>query len=112
VIRHLRDVLQGKAKLGQRRSSDWPKARAEHLRRHPVCEVCGGSEKLEVHHERPFHLYPTLEVYEPNLITLCESKRNGINCHLAFGHLGNYRSVNQDVRADAKTWRQKLATRP
>jgi 5-methylcytosine-specific restriction protein A len=112
ALRHIADVLQGKARPGQRRSSDWPRVRAEHLSQQPECAVCGGREKLEVHHLQPFHLQPELELDPANLITLCEAKRSGANCHLLFGHLGNFRSFNRDARADALRWRTKLASRP
>jgi 5-methylcytosine-specific restriction protein A len=112
VIRHALDVLQGKAKLGQRRSKEWPKVRAAHLATHPTCEVCGGTERLEVHHIRPVHFSPQWELRPGNLITLCEAKRNGVTCHQFVGHLGDYRSWNPDVVTDAKCWRKKLKDRP
>lgn len=70
--------------------------------------MCGGKRKLEVHHIKPFHTHPHLELFSGNLITLCEDKRNGANCHLLFGHCGNYRKINSTVRSDAKTWNRKI----
>ena len=67
---------------------------------------------LEVHHIKPFHLHPELELDFNNLITLCESGANGIVCHRAIGHLGNYRSFNIDVKEDAKKIGEKIKTRP
>jgi len=70
--------------------------------------VCGGKEKLEVHHLQPFHIKPDLELDPNNLITLCESKNHGINCHLFIGHLGNYKSINDTAQQDAFFWLKKL----
>jgi hypothetical protein len=39
----------------------------------------------------------SLELTPDNLITLCESKKYGITCHLFVGHRGNYRLFNPDV---------------
>jgi 5-methylcytosine-specific restriction protein A len=69
-------------------------------------------KKLEVHHIVPFHINPSLELDMTNLVTLCECKEDGINCHLFVGHLGNYRSYNPEVRVDAKTLSDKLRNRP
>lgn len=113
IVKHLVDAAQGKHPLGTKRSGQWPRVRAEHLKLQPVCAVCGGKDKLEVHHQKPFHLDPSLELEPSNLITLCEAKwLGGLNCHLVFGHLGNYKSFNASIRADAATWAQKFSTRP
>jgi len=97
---------------GAKRSAKWPAARRQHLKEHPVCAMCGGSKKLEVHHIKPFHLHPQLELDPTNFITLCENKTDGVNCHLLFGHLGNFKSVNENVVKDATEWNQKIVTRP
>lgn len=111
LISNIIDAVQGKAPLGKKRSSDWPKVRAEHLKKNSTCAVCDGKAKLEVHHIKPFHEHPELELDPNNLITLCESKNNGINCHLAFGHLGHYQAANPTVRRDALSWNRKLKAR-
>lgn len=85
------------------RSPKWRKVRADFLKTHPVCAVCGSNKVLEVHHIIPFNIRPDLELVPDNLITLCESKkRGGLNCHLIIGHGGNYRDFNPDVVKDAK----------
>lgn len=90
------------------RSPHWPAVRKAHLEKHPTCEVCGhAGEKVNVHHVRPFHVHPELELEETNLITLCEDEAF-VNCHLFIGHLGNFRGWNPAVRADAKEWKEKL----
>lgn len=108
VPRVLKDLLQGKAVKGKKRSGKWRRIRREHLKREPACVVCCGRKSLEVHHIVPFSVNPDLELVPSNLMTLCESKRLGLTCHQLIGHLGNYRRQNPDVRTDAKTWRNKL----
>lgn len=91
------------------RSPHWPAARRAHLAQHPACEVCGhDGERVNVHHIKPFHLYPELELVDSNLITLCEDERY-VNCHLFVGHLGNFHGWNPLVRTDAELWKRKLA---
>jgi 5-methylcytosine-specific restriction protein A len=98
--------------LISRRSPHWPTLRNKWLQGHPVCAVCGGRKVLEVHHIKPVHLNPELELDESNLVTLCEDKNNGVNCHLLFGHLGSFLSFNPDVLQDVAQWRDKLLHRP
>lgn len=107
-IKTIKDRIQGKAPKGAKRSSQWRKARKAHLKTHPDCAVCGSKKKAEAHHIVPFHFAPDQELNPDNLITLCENKRYGINCHLLIGHLGNYRRVNISCEADAAMWRHKL----
>lgn len=101
-----------KVPAGSKRSSRWPSVRRAHLKKNPACAVCGSKKNLEVHHKMPFHLDPGLELNPDNLITLCESKGDGVNCHLLFGHLGSFKSFNQTVEQDAKDWNTKLGGRP
>lgn len=68
--------------------------------------------KIEVHHIRPFHLHPDLELDPANLVTLCEADKGGANCHLLFGHLGNFKSFNVEVVSDASHWSEKIKHRP
>lgn len=112
LIKHLIDAAKGKHPLGTARSSHWSSVRKHHLEAHPACEMCGGTAKLEVHHVRPFHLHPDLELEPSNLVTLCEANKDGANCHLLFGHLGNFRSWNTAVEADATEWNGKIKSRP
>jgi 5-methylcytosine-specific restriction protein A len=92
-----------------RRSSRWPKARKAHLKAHPRCAACGGTDKLEVHHVRPYHLFPALELVGTNLITLCEAPAR--NCHLMFGHALSWKCFNPNVRRDAATFATRVAKR-
>ena len=92
------------------RSGKWPTVRNNHLKLNPICAVCGGKENLNVHHIQDFHQYPELELDSNNLITLCEG--HVVNCHLLFGHLLNFRSININVIEDVKIWNNKIKTRP
>lgn len=112
LFTHVLDVAQGKTTFSKMRSSKWRAIRTLHLIRNPECALCQGIDKLNVHHIKPFHLYPELELEPSNLVTLCESKKHGANCHLLFGHLGNFSSYNTDVVIDTDTWRIKLLRRP
>ncbi len=114
MIKKLINLVTGVEKQktnGNKRSSEWPKVRANHLKKHPTCEVCGGIRKIEVHHIKPFHLNSELELDENNLISLCENNK-WLNCHLAIGHLGNFKSYNVDVINDAKNLLNKIKNRP
>lgn len=62
------------------RSSQWPKVRAEHLRKHPTCAACGSTENLNVHHLAPFHQKPELELAPWNLLTACRDHHFYV-CH-------------------------------
>jgi 5-methylcytosine-specific restriction endonuclease McrA len=111
MINHIKDIVQGKAKVGEKRSSRWSKIRKEHLKKQPNCTACGGNKALEVHHIKPFNSNPELELNPNNLITLCEAKNNGVNCHLLFGHLGNFKSINPNSVEDSATWLSKIKGR-
>lgn len=62
---------------GVKRSPKWPTVRRAHLKREPVCQLCGCTIKarLNVHHVVPFHLAPDMELLEDNLITWGTGKR-------------------------------------
>jgi len=112
ILQRIKDIIQGKVKIGERRSPKWKSIRKKHLINQPKCAACGGNKILEVHHIQPFNKNPELELDLNNLITLCESKKNGVCCHLLFGHLGNYRSININVVQDVKNWYNKITERP
>ena len=63
---------------------------------------------LNVHHVKPFHLFPDLELDAGNLITLCE--RGAFSCHWIVGHGGrDWRDYNPTCVADAAYLRGMLA---
>jgi 5-methylcytosine-specific restriction endonuclease McrA len=95
-------------KHGHERSSHWGSVAKEHLRHEPACVVCGyKGRKRQVHHIKPFHLHPDLELDPHNLITLCSAR--GKEHHLLLGHLGAWDSYNEHIRTDAKHFHLKSA---
>lgn len=94
------------------RSGHWSTVRNQHLEKQPTCAVCGGDKDLQVHHIKPYHLHPELELEPTNLITLCEpSKIIHVNCHLLFGHLGNWHAFNTRMIEMAAEFLQQLKHR-
>jgi len=91
---------------GAVRSSKWSSVRKEFLQKNPSCAICGKTKKIVPHHKKPFHLFPELELEVNNLTTLCES--NGMNCHITFGHIGNWKNYNSDIIEDITIWKQKI----
>jgi 5-methylcytosine-specific restriction protein A len=89
------------------RSPSWPKVRKEHIKNNPYCAACGRTDSLEVHHIEPVHANPERELDPSNLITLCDKY-----CHLAVGHLMDYKSWNKDVHNDSKVYLSKVKKRP
>lgn len=94
-----------------RRSPLWRQVRRAHIKREPTCQWCGARSGLQVHHIEPFHIRPDRELDPSNLITLCGGSENIIarawralagreNCHLKYGHLGNYHASNPQIRED------------
>jgi hypothetical protein len=65
---------------------------------HPMCAACGSSIRLQVHHQEPFHLDPSLELDTNNLLTLCMSVNE---CHLLIGHGDDFKARNPNVLEDA-----------
>jgi hypothetical protein len=113
MIETVRDRVQGKIPKGTARSDKWPEFRKNWFKEHgEFCRLCGGKEKVELHHIQPFHLAPNLELAEVNVIALCESEKGGLNCHLAIGHLGSFKSFNPTVVADIQFWHDKIVHRP
>lgn len=72
------------------RASGWTALRQRHLRTNPVCIITGAKVNLDVHHVRPVHLFPELELDPSNLRTI----RGDL--HLAIGHCGNWSLWNAD----------------
>jgi hypothetical protein len=94
--------------FGAARSPQWPAVRAQHLLKEPACILCGATTSLQVHHIRPFHIHPELELQDSNLATLCTGN-NTINCHVRFGHLDNFKDKwNPLIREDCLTWKARF----
>ena len=111
IVNIIKDALAQKAPLKSFRSSKWRGAKKVFLKDNPFCACCGGKINLEVHHIKPFYLYPELELDPTNLITLCEKNSKDINCHLFIGHLGNYKKINPYIHKDIKTWSKRYKSK-
>lgn len=98
LIETIKEKLSGKVPLFFRRSNKWPAVRAKFLKSNPSCAACGQTDHLQVHHIKPFHMDPSLELNTGNLITLCEDE---YSCHLKIGHLGSFKKENPEVRKHA-----------
>jgi hypothetical protein len=80
---------------GAKRSSKWSSLEKKFLQKHSKCEICSSTNHLQVHHIKPFHLYPELELDENNLITLCMGEKE---CHLLIAHGDSFRCYNPNLR--------------
>jgi len=82
-----------------KRSSKWRKLEKDFLEKNSFCAVCGSKQTLNVHHIKPFHLYPELELDVNNLITLCMGKKE---CHLLIGHGADFKAYCNRVKKYAQ----------
>lgn len=80
----------------QPRSPKWSDVRAAYVRQNPRCVACGTNKNLNVHHIKPFHTNPELELDISNLITLCREH------HFTIGHKSNWKNSNPNVREDCR----------
>jgi 5-methylcytosine-specific restriction enzyme A len=102
LLKHAYNLLRSSARdvgISTKRSSHWPKVEKDFLSKNPTCAICSSSNRLNVHHKKPFHLHPELELDETNLITLCMSDKE---CHLMIGHGDDFKAYNPNIEADAK----------
>lgn len=111
IINAVKDRIQGKIPLLSKRSSHWESVRKIWLFLNGECAACGSKEKLQVHHIKPFHIDPSLELDYNNFITLCE-KKGGLECHLHIGHHGNFKQENPLVVAEAQFNRKNYGLPP
>ena len=81
------------------RSSKWHEVRNEYLEKESKCAACGSRKNLQVHHKKPFHLHPELELNSENFIALCMDVEE---CHLLIGHGDSFKFYNPNVESDAK----------
>lgn len=91
------------------RSGRWPSVRRAYIEDNPVCVACGSDDELNVHHIKPFHTHPELELEPSNLITACREHHFSI-CHDPDGPWGpekpNWRKSNLNARSDMQKWRR------
>jgi len=95
---------------GVARSPLWSSVRKQHLKRFPMCAVCGKKGSLlrpiSVHHLIPFHMDKSQELREENLLSVCKDH------HFFVCHLMSWRSWNKDAVVDCQIWNEKLKNRP
>ncbi len=112
TLLNIGDFLAGRPEFGaEPRSPKWGRVRDAFIHLNPFCAVCGFTKYLNVHHIKPFHLFPELELDPTNLITLGEKCPTG-NHHLLFGHLGLWASWNILVVDQAQTLLHQIKNRP
>lgn len=93
--------------FGSKRDPRWAQFRREIIfQRGYKCEATGKTENIELHHCKPFHKYPELELDPDNVILL----ERGV--HFDIAHLCSWRSWNKDIKEDARKLREKIANRP
>jgi len=97
------------AKKRVNRSPHWPHVARLFLATHAFCAGCGSVLHLQVHHRKPFHLHPELELEPTNLIVLC---MDGPECHLRLGHGDNFKAFNPGVEQDTFESKATPAKRP
>lgn len=102
--------------LAAPRDPRWNEVRDNYLKAHNKCVVCGRSTDLQIHHMFPVSYVralgrPELELDDRNFMTLCETESgsDAQNHHLLIGHLDDWKSMNQNVMADAKKYVNKKA---
>lgn len=78
-----------------KRSSQWGKLQKHIVTVNPLCEGCGATDHLQVHHKKPFHLHPELELDPSNLVVLC--MKPGQECHLYLGHGDSWKAYNPNL---------------
>lgn len=111
-VRHLvrRTAAKGREVIKHgRRSSKWPALERQVVAERRECAACGSTKHLQVHHIKPFHLHPELELDPANLIVLCMDEPE---CHLLIGHGDSFRAFNPDVVVDAARSRSHPEERP
>ena len=97
---HIESVRDAHVGHGMERSPHWPAVQHHHIQQFPTCEACGGNTNLNVHHKKPFHLFPELELEPTNLITLCMDGDK--DCHIKLGHGDNFKAYNPNVVEDVE----------
>lgn len=103
---HLGDYSYDRT-FGAPRSSTWPKFKREYEKTHPkICAFCKTTKRIELHHQVPFHIDPSLEEEPSNMIWVCRDH------HFYFAHLMDWSSYNKTVLADSELWTEKIAQRP
>jgi 5-methylcytosine-specific restriction protein A len=78
--------------FGASRSPRWASFRREHIK--DKCEVCRKGHFLELHHIKPYHLFPEEETNSDNVVTVCRS------CHFSWCHFFSWKKFNSQIKSD------------
>lgn len=78
------------------------------LKRDGVCQCCGSSEDLEVHHCLPFNEYNSLGADPKNGIVLCKSCHGDYHSEYGYKRNVNPMTLVQFVRENGKQFQSKL----
>ena len=70
-----------------------------------MCAACGSRTRVRPHHVVPVSVDPSRLLDPHNLLSLCESYAEGVNCHLFFGHGGDWSTYNPNAVRDAFEYR-------
>lgn len=106
---HLAQSRRHEAKKLKTRSPKWDNVQKDFLRSHSACAGCGSRLHLQVHHKKPFHLFPELELEPSNLIALCMDRTE---CHLRLGHGSNFKAFNPLIELHAAQSLRDSGIRP
>ena len=90
------------------RNPAWEKESRAWLQTHNECEASGSKDNLTVHHVKPVHLYPELEMEPKNWMALCTDWMS-FDLHRMVGHLGNWSHFNPHARELAASMRFHIA---
>lgn len=88
--------------FGARRTYACRKAMRKYKKEHPLCEITGKKRFCQVHHIFPVWKFPEKADDPNNFITLHRIY------HKIFGHFGNFKKYNINIKSDAKLWQQKI----
>jgi len=69
----------------------WRKTRNAFYKLNKTCAMCNATKDIQVHHIKPWHLYPEERYSYENLVSLC------LPCHFRFGHGRNWKAHNPIV---------------
>jgi len=113
VILHAINVVRAsfhQAKKNRTRSPLWAALERTFIQTHKGgCASCGSTHRLQVHHKKPFHLFPELELEPSNLIVLCMDIDD---CHLKLGHGGSFKAYNPRIEEHAHQTHSGSKPRP
>ena len=98
--------------LIKRNSSRYTKYHEKVLKRDNVCQCCGTSHDLEVHHPLPFNSYNTLGADPNNGIVLCKDCHSEYHSKYGYKRNANPITLAQFLRDNGKQFQKKLDNTP